>query len=228
MKGYYAERLSGERLRLCYELAPPRIERMLRAEIDFVLERVSPDDVVLELGCGYGRVLAPLAERARAAIGIDTSRESLELAATTLGTASNCHLAQMNAVRLGMRSGSLDRVVCVQNGISAFREERRELIREACRVARPRGVVLFSSYSEKIWDERLSWFRTQADHGLVGEIDREATGNGTIVCKDGFTATTLRADDFERLTRGLGAVVRFAEVDDSTLFCELTVQGPEG
>jgi hypothetical protein len=35
--GYYSERLAAERLRACYDLAPPRTSAYLEAEIEFVL-----------------------------------------------------------------------------------------------------------------------------------------------------------------------------------------------
>jgi hypothetical protein len=58
--------------------------------------------------------------------------------------------------------------------------------------------VLFSSYSPRFWDPRLEGCRIQAEHGVVGEIDEDATGNGVIVCKDGFTAATAPPTSPER------------------------------
>lgn len=60
MHSYYAEKLSAERLRACYDLAPPRTKAYLQAEIEFVLQKMSSSMAVLELGCGYGRVLLQL------------------------------------------------------------------------------------------------------------------------------------------------------------------------
>jgi SAM-dependent methyltransferase len=80
MGGYYARKLSGERLRRCYEIASPRVRRYLEAEIEFVLGRLEPRSHVLELGCGYGRMLRVLAGKAGRAVGIDTACESLLLA----------------------------------------------------------------------------------------------------------------------------------------------------
>ncbi|MCU0646032.1 MAG: class I SAM-dependent methyltransferase, partial [bacterium] len=84
------------------------------------------------------------------------------------------------------------------------------------------GIVLFSSYSEKFWEDRLNWFRLQAEHGLVGEIDEEQTGNGVIVCKDGFRATQFGASDFLNLTSDLGVETIIKEVDRSSVFCEIS------
>ena len=52
----------------------------------------------------------------------------------------------MDAAALGFRDRVFDVVVCIQNGISAFKVDRRALIAEAIRVTRPGGSVLFSSY----------------------------------------------------------------------------------
>ena len=186
MQDYYSRSLSGERLRRCYELAPPRVVRYLEAEIEFVLARISASSLVLELGCGYGRVLERLAPAARAVFGIDTSLESLRLARADLRHLPSCSVAVMNAMLLGIPDQRFDLVACIQNGISAFRVDRGGLLREAIRVTRRGGRVLFSSYSARFWEERLEWFRIQAAHGLVGEIDPEATKDGVIVCKDGL------------------------------------------
>ncbi|UCC47582.1 MAG: class I SAM-dependent methyltransferase [Gemmatimonadota bacterium] len=223
MGDYYSSKLSGQRLRLCYEIAPPRVQRYLQAEIAFVLERVSPSFLVLELGCGYGRVMERLAGKACRVVGIDTSRDSLRMAQEYIGLRSSCQLIQMNAAALGFRDRCFDVVACIQNGISAFNIDRRNLIQEAVRVTRPGGTVLFSSYSQRFWPHRLEWFRTQAQHGLIGPIDEQATGGGVIVCKDGFRATTVSPDEFTSLLSEYPLPPKIIEVDRSSLFCEISV-----
>ncbi len=219
MTDYYASELSADRLRRCYEMAPPRVRQYLEAEVEYVLSYLEPKDVVLELGCGYGRVLAKLAPHAGVALGIDTSRESLALAASVRRPRGGFALLQMDAARLGLSGDSIDAVVCVQNGISAFHVDPSRLVQESLRVTRPGGLCLFSSYSEKFWDDRLQWFRLQAEAGLVGSIDWGRTGDGTIVCEDGFVATTFGPDRFRALARELGVESRVEEVDASSVFC---------
>ena len=128
----------------------------------------------------------------------------------------------MDASQLAFRDRSFDVVVCIQNGISAFQVGRRELIREAMSVTKSGGRALFSSYSEKFWNDRLEWFKAQAEDGLIGEIDFERTGDGVIVCKDGFTASTVSPEEFLVLTENLDADVSIVEVDESSIFCEIT------
>jgi ubiquinone/menaquinone biosynthesis C-methylase UbiE len=223
MSDYYKNNLSSERLLRVYETAPSRIRQYLKAEVDFVVDRTKPGDKVLELGCGYGRVLPDLAGKAGMVVGIDTSLESLRFGRGRLAGKGNYGLLNMNAIQLGFADGSFDLVACIQNGISAFHVDRKALLAESVRVARPGGRVLFSSYSERFWKDRLEWFRLQSELGLLGEIDEEKTGDGVIVCKDGFTATTVGPDEFRALAESLDVDFLITEVDDSSLFCEIEV-----
>lgn len=153
--------------------------------------------------------------------GVDTSLGSLRLGRELLSAFDNVRLFRMNAMRLGFPDCTFDRVVCIQNGISAFRVEPYGLIRESLRVLKSGGIALFSSYSEKFWSDRLDWFRRQAAEGLLGEIDEAKTGNGRIVCRDGFTATTFTAEDLLALAGDLDVHAEICEVDESSVFCVL-------
>jgi ubiquinone/menaquinone biosynthesis C-methylase UbiE len=234
MESYYSEKLSAERLKMCYEIAPQRIKRYLNAEIEHVLGRMKPGSTVLELGCGYGRVLSKLAQKAGLLVGIDISHASLVMAHDGLGSrgmskrgkkrknrVDPCSLIRANALQLPFPDRAFDLVVCIQNGISAFHVDHSELMREAFRVTRRGGRTMFSSYSDRFWVNRLEWFRLQAEAGLMGEIDEEKARRGIIETKDGFKASTVRAADFLALTNDLNAEIQIEEVDESSLFCEI-------
>ncbi|MFX1415519.1 MAG: class I SAM-dependent methyltransferase [Promethearchaeota archaeon] len=219
MTDYYSARLSAERLKKCYDIAPPRIVRYLEAELDFVAERIRPFDTVLELGCGYGRALREFSKHAGDVVGIDISNQNLTFGRGRTVEPASAGLLQMDASYLAFDDNVFDVVVCIQNGISAFGIDPLELLRESLRVTRPSGQCLFSSYSNKIWEERLEWFVMQSKEGLVGEIDWNLTGKGRIVCKDGFAATTFGPRDFREISSKLGVKPYVIEVDDSSVFC---------
>lgn len=88
-------------------------------------------------------------------------------------------------------------------------------------VTREGGIVLFSSYSDRFWSHRVAWFDAQAAEGLVGLIDRAASTHGVIVCKDGFRAGRLTADQFRALCSEIGTDARVCEVNGSSVFCKL-------
>jgi 2-polyprenyl-6-hydroxyphenyl methylase/3-demethylubiquinone-9 3-methyltransferase len=223
--GYYAEKLAGERLRRCYEIAPPRVRRSLEAELSFVLKHVRPDDSVLELGCGYGRVLERLLGQARLVTGVDTSAESLDLARRHLGDDPALRLLEMDAIEMKFGDREFDVVICIQNGICAFGVDQAALLHDALRVARPGGTVLLSSYSPRFWADRLDWFRRQADEGLIGPLDEQATGDGVIVCADGLRLGAVSPDEFAALARACGVLGRISEVDGSSIFCVIKKPG---
>ncbi|MBD3191233.1 MAG: methyltransferase domain-containing protein [Candidatus Heimdallarchaeota archaeon] len=221
-KGYYIKKLAGKRLQKCYEIASPRIQQYLEAEIQFVLEHVNTTHQVLEIGCGYGRVLARLATKADQVYGIDTSQESLRYAQFFLQQSPNIHLFNMNARSLNFKEQAFDVTIAIQNAISAFKIDPFELISHCVKVTKCNGKVLLSSYSEKIWDARLDWFIQQANEGLLGDIDLEKTGKGIIVGKDGFKATTFSQRDFNDLITKMDLDSEIIEIDESSIFCVIT------
>jgi len=219
MSEYYEDRLSAEELRKCYEIAPPRIRRYLEAEASFVMKCTQGSRRVLELGCGYGRVMKRAAVHVGFAVGCDTSRSSLRFAESYMRPRRNFGLVCASASCLPFRAGAFDAVFCIQNGISAFGVNHQELVSEAIRITKDGGQMLFSSYSHRIWKDRLAWFRAQSEAGLIGEIDEAETGRGTIVCRDGFRATTVSKKEFGRLFSDASTNTRFKEIDGSSIFC---------
>jgi len=225
VNSYYADRLFGSRLERVYELASPRIRQYLDAEARFVIESVEGAKRVLELGCGYGRAMKEIAPHVTRIVGNDISRGSLDLAASHLRHLRNCDLVQMDASRLAFRDGAFDAVFCIQNGISAFGRDRHRIVAEAVRVAEEGGVILFSSYSPRIWADRLEWFRAQSREGLLGEIEESQTQNGTIVCKDGFRSSTVGEDEFRALFHETGLAASIHEIDGSSVFARAVKVG---
>ncbi|MBN8508421.1 MAG: class I SAM-dependent methyltransferase [Burkholderiales bacterium] len=224
MTQYYAQHLAADRLQRVYALAPPRAQRYLEAEILHLLALVRAGDTVLELGCGHGRVAERIAAVARQVVGIDVAEASLALArerAGELGLGERLQYRQMDALALGFADGRFDLVACVQNGVCAFRVDAIALAREAWRVLAPGGLLVFSSYSDHFWPDRLDWFERQAEAGLLGALDREASRDGTIVCTDGFRSGRATPAQFGAIGAALGVPAVISEVDASSLWCLL-------
>lgn len=221
-KAYYAKKLNAQRLRQVYEIAGPRVRQYLQAEIDHLYVFVEPGMRILELGCGYGRVLSPLAAIAGQGWGVDNSPDNLELARAEH---PNLNFALMDVASLEFEDDDFDLVFGVQNFISACKVPPENLLKEAIRVTRPGGRVVLSSYAAEFWPHRLEWFREQSQAGLLGPIDEAATGDGVIVCEDGFRATTFSPEEFAALAASCGVQAQVYLVDQASVFCE--IQAPE-
>ena len=128
MKGYYKEKLASENLLKVYEIAPLRVQQYLSAELNYVSKKIHSKHLVLDLGCGYGRIIPQLARKAKFVIGIDTSYASLLMGKALFISVSNCLLIEMNAIKLGFLDNSFDIVICIQNGISRVFDGYIEII----------------------------------------------------------------------------------------------------
>lgn len=223
MKNYYDEKLNAENMFRVYETALPRVRQYLQAEIDFVKERLSKTQRVLELGAGYGRIVRELAPCCAEILGIDSSKDSVELGKTYLKDCPNAALKVMDVHQMAF-SQPFDVILCLQNGLSAMRADAA-VVQAVLDALVPGGTAYFSSYSARFWDCRLAWFEEQAEKGLLGEIDHEKTKDGVIVCKDGFRAVTHSPDDLRRIGEASGCAYEVREVDESSVFLILRKNG---
>ncbi|MCK5164055.1 MAG: class I SAM-dependent methyltransferase [Desulfobacula sp.] len=215
---YYSNNLNSSNLEKCYSLAPRRVRQYLSEEINYVASRIKPGYSVLELGCGYGRIVFKLADLTESITGIDISDDNIEYA-RKLNLYAHCTFRQMDALSLDFEDNRFDMVICLQNGICAFHTEKTKLVQEALRVTKSGGTAFFSSYGKKFWPHRLEWFEIQASHGLLGKIDYERSINNTIVCKDGFSSGAMDKEDFLNIAKQLCVISETTLVDNSSLIC---------
>ncbi len=221
MKDYYLENLSGNHLHRVYSLADEPVKRYLQGEIEFCRQRISPGDRVLELGCGYGRVLKALASDTHVIEGVDNAPGNIELAGRYLQNEPGTRVHLMSVDKLDFADNSFDLVLCTQNGLSAFGLDPLNIIREACRVTKHDGQLICCTYAKSFWPVRLQWFRDQADAGLLAAIDETKTGNGVIACVDGFVSTSMTAAQFREIASALNLIVDIVELPGGSLIGEL-------
>jgi ubiquinone/menaquinone biosynthesis C-methylase UbiE len=108
---------------------------------------IGPDDVVLEIGCGVGRVGAKLARRCGHWIGADVSPRMLRHATKALEGQPNVSFRQLSGVDLeGIADESVDVAYCTAVFMHLDEWERFRYVTEMHRVLRPGGRVYFDSF----------------------------------------------------------------------------------
>jgi SAM-dependent methyltransferase len=107
---------------------------------------LSADARVLEIGCGIGRLLRPLARRAQYVIGVDISGEMIRRARVALADLSNVQLLQTDGDLDSIDEGSLDYVfsfIVFQHIVS--KSAVLGYFGETTRVLRPGGLFRFQA-----------------------------------------------------------------------------------
>jgi len=121
-------------------------EAKLREATDITLEMlritigIQPDDTMLEIGCGVGRVGEHLAPLVRTWIGCDVADNMLKHAARRLAAHTNVQLVATNGYDLqAIPDASIDAVYCTVVFMHLEEWDRYAYVREAYRILRPGG-----------------------------------------------------------------------------------------
>ena len=143
----------------------------------FLLENVGTgrSDVVLEIGCGIGRVGRELAPRCRKWIGCDVSARMLNLAADRLREFPNVELVETSGYDLKpIADVSVDLVYCTAVFMHLEQWDRYNYVEEAFRVLRAGGKLYVDNVdlcSEKGWEifQRHRQFRPETRPAHITE-----------------------------------------------------------
>jgi SAM-dependent methyltransferase len=163
---------------------------LLRADHDFVNRHCPTPGRLLDLGCGTGRVLVPLAQRGHRVLGVDLSEEMLKVAGQKGAAAgANVQLLKANIVELDcLADGCFDCVLCLFStlGMVAGPEHRRRVVTHAARLLRPGGVFVLHVHNRwyNFWDRAgRRWLLRDLTRSLSGSSDagdRAEAGGPTL------------------------------------------------
>ena len=148
MGNYYQEKLNANGLYQVYQTDIPRIKQYLEAEIDYVKERLTGIEHVLEIGAGYGRIMRELAPAAAFVTGVEISEDSVMFGKSYLQDCGNCRLLPMDAHKLDFHE-EFDVVVCLQNGLSSVKGNPAELISRCLSALKPGGAAISAPTARK-------------------------------------------------------------------------------
>ena len=138
--------------------------------------------LVVDLGCGTGRTLVPLAKKGLRGVGVDLSLPMLQVArdkAELAGVTIEC--LQTNLVQLDtLRDASADYCMCMFStlGMIQGRENRCDMLRHVRRILKARGLFVLHVHNfwRNVFDPGgLGW--------LLGNL-RAAAGNADVAIGD--------------------------------------------
>jgi ubiquinone/menaquinone biosynthesis C-methylase UbiE len=133
----------------------PVDRRFTDSEMTFLLNRVSPGDTVLDMGCGTGRFTVPMAELGAEVTGFDLSPSMLaQLHATARDRGQEVETCEGDMAHLPFDDGTFDVVTSMLALMHIPIEDRQRVFLEAARVLKPGGRFLLGVKNELF--ERMS------------------------------------------------------------------------
>jgi SAM-dependent methyltransferase len=161
---------------------------------------IRKDDVVLEIGCGIGRVGRLVAPICRKWIGCDVASNMLSLTAERLRDLANVELKEISGYDLsGVADASVDVVYCTVVFMHLESWDRYNYILEAFRVLRPSGRIyvdninLCSDGGWKVFEtHRAMPPANRPPHMTQNSTPQEIE---TYLKRAGFSAVRVRTDD---------------------------------
>ena len=161
---------------------------------------IRKDDVVLEIGCGIGRVGKVVAPLCRKWIGCDVASNMLSLAAERLKDLSNVELVEISGYNLsGVADASVDVVYCTVVFMHLESWDRYNYILEAFRALRPGGRIyvdninLCTDGGWKVFEAHRAFSPTnRPPHMTQNSTPQEIE---TYLRRAGFSDVRIRTDD---------------------------------
>jgi len=144
--------------------------------IDFI-NTLPNDSVVADIACGNGRHLIPCAKHCKRAIGVDLSKNLLDIVQKKLDedNITNVVLYHSDAANLPLETDSMDAVMFIASLHNIQGQDNRiQALKEVKRVLKKDGIALISVWSR--WQDKYrrqffkKWF-TQLGQGEFGDIE---------------------------------------------------------
>lgn len=130
---------------------------------------LAPQDVLIEAGCGTGRMTPTFAAKCRSVLAIDFSLESLRVCRRKLDHAgiTNVDLIQADACALPFRSEIAPKVVsCQVLEHLPTTASREKMVSELARTAQPGGTIVISAYQHSLFTRLFGQKEGEHDGGI--------------------------------------------------------------
>jgi SAM-dependent methyltransferase len=156
----------GDADRAMHQAIGGNFESIGLMERDFLIfQGLEPGGFVIDIGCGSGRLAAPLSQYLRGPyLGTDVVPELLEYARTTVDR-PDWKFELADGLRIPATEGSADVVCFFSLFTHLLHEESYTYLLEARRVLKPTGRIIFSFLEFAIWSH---WSVFESDLAAIG------------------------------------------------------------
>lgn len=120
---------------------PVLLGEFFTEDINYIKEKLPQGKYVLEVGCGFGRLLKELSAVSSKVVGIDFSSFQLEQAEKELADIPSIELLLMDAAQMKFPDNMFDIVLCLNCSLGNMPGIVDKVLSEMVRVVKPGGLI---------------------------------------------------------------------------------------
>jgi len=136
----------------------------------FLKEKISKDDIVLDLGCGTGRTIKIIFPISKKVIGIDNDPDAISVGKENIKDLTNAEIHLEDAEKTQFNDDSFD-VVFIGGTFVNFGDTKTKILKEIKRILKDNGKLIFTVYNEDSTEERSEMYKKLGIEDFV--IDNE-------------------------------------------------------
>jgi ubiquinone/menaquinone biosynthesis C-methylase UbiE len=152
-----------------------------KKSIIFLKKFLNKNESILDLGCGYGRIIMPLAKCGYNIEGIDISKELAQSARHKINKENLKAKIKIGDIRtLPYAHGTFDKIICIWSTFNHLltKKDQHACINEIYRVLKPGGIALIEMVNGNI-------------KAIVDDLSKNGFGNGRRINSKVYAGTTI-------------------------------------
>lgn len=112
------------------------------------------------------------------------------------------------------KNNTFDYVICMSNTFGNFGKDKLKILKEMKRVAKPRGKIIISIYSEKALPTRIeNYKKTEVKIKRIGK-------DGTVLTVEGLISEQFSKEKLKNISQKAGLNIKITELNSISYICE--------
>lgn len=185
---------------------PPKlIQEFLDGEINFLKSYIKDKKDILEVGCGYGRLIKVLAPKSKKITGIDFSEPLLMRAKKNLSKTKNAKLLLMDGKKIDLPQNSYDYVLCLDSSFGNMPGIELRVIKQMKKICKKDGEIIISVFSQNAKKAQIQNYKRI---GL-----KNITNNGKAIhTAEGFYSRRFSKKDLKEIFASVGLKCKITKI----------------
>lgn len=173
---------------------PESYKEFFTEERKFLEKNILKDSIVLDVGCGDGRMIKFFSKICKKVINIDNDKNAFEKCKENSKQLNNVEIFLEDAENMHFQDKELD-VVCCIGTFCNFGETKHKILLEMKRVLKENGILIITIYNENALEERLKIYEKYTPGEFINK------GNGTILYKNGVISEQFSEEQIRKILR---------------------------